>query len=92
MDAKNCIVNTNIMISVKLREAMEAYRRRTGERLTYDSLAQKTGLSVATLQSLAARTTYNTTLSTVEKLCRSLQCSPGDILELSPGDGASDAD
>jgi DNA-binding Xre family transcriptional regulator len=80
------------MISVKLREGMEAYRRRTGERLTYDSLALKAGLSVATLQSLAARTTYNTTLSTIEKLCRALQCAPGDILELSPEEGAPDAD
>lgn len=69
---------------VKLREAMDAYRRRTGERLTYDALSARTKISVATLQSLAARPGYNTRLSTIEKLCRQLSCSPGELLELSP--------
>lgn len=61
---------------------MEAYRLRTGQRLTYEKLADLTGLSVATLQSLAARPQYNTRLSTIEKLCQILECSPGDLLEL----------
>jgi len=67
---------------VKLREVMDDYRRRTGERMTYEKLAQRTGLSKATLDSLASRNTYNTRLSTIEKLCRVLGCQPGDLLEL----------
>lgn len=67
---------------VKLRETMEAYRQRTGVRLTYDIIAEKTGIAVTTLQSLAARSGYNTRLSTIEKLCRMLECAPGDLLEL----------
>lgn len=74
-----------MMMNVKLREAMETYRRRTGTRLTYDALSVMTGISVNTLQSLAARPGYNTRLSTIEKLCCALECSPGDILELSTG-------
>lgn len=70
------------MIKVKLREAMEIFRRRTGVRLTYDTLAGKTGISVNTLQSLATRPSYNTRLTTIEKLCRALDCLPGDLLEL----------
>ena len=70
------------MISVKLREAIESHRRRTGVRLTYDSLSKQTGVSVNTLQSLATRPSYNTRLSTIEKLCRALSCTPGDLLEL----------
>ena len=70
------------MIKVKLREAMEIFRRRTGVRLTYESLSEKTGISVNTLQSLASRTSYNTRLTTIEKLCRVLDCLPGDLLEL----------
>ena len=70
------------MLYVKLREAMEAYRHRTGARLTYDIIAEQTGISVATLQSLAARPGYNTRLSTIESLCWVLQCTPGDLLEL----------
>jgi DNA-binding Xre family transcriptional regulator len=70
------------MLVVKLREAIESYRRRTGVRLTYDSLSKQTGISVNTLQSLGSRSSYNTRLSTIEKLCRALQCTPGDLLEL----------
>lgn len=70
------------MIVVKLREAMEAHRRRSGVRVTYESLSKETGISVATLQSLAARPGYNTRLSTIGKLCRALDCVPGDLLEL----------
>jgi DNA-binding Xre family transcriptional regulator len=79
---------SEVDLRVKLREAMEEYRRRTGERLTHGSLAQRTGLSKATLESLASRESYNTRLSTIETLCRSLGCTPGDLLELGDGEGA----
>ena len=61
---------------------MEQHRRRTGERITYEVLAIRTGLSRATLESLASRESYNTRLSTIEKLCSALGCTPGDLLEL----------
>ena len=61
---------------------MDDHRRRTGERMTYELLAIRTGLSRATLESLASRESYNTRLSTIEKLCQALSCTPGDILEL----------
>ena len=73
------------MIIVKLRDAMEAHRRRTGTRLTYEVLAEQTGIAITTLQSLAARPGYNTRLSTIERLCIALGCTPGDLLELSTG-------
>ena len=69
-------------IRVKLREAMEDYRQRTGKRMTYELLSERTGLSRATLESLASRESYNTTLSTIEKLCSALGCEPADLLEL----------
>lgn len=72
------------MIVVKLREMMARYRYRTGERLTYEKLAQRTGLSRTTLEALASRPGYNTTLATLEKLCRALECEPGDLLEMLP--------
>jgi DNA-binding Xre family transcriptional regulator len=80
------------MITVKLREAMRSYQRRTGVRVTYDSLSKSTAISIATLQSLAARPGYNTRLSTIEKLCRALQCRPGDLLEFSTENGGRDED
>jgi len=79
------------MVRVKLREVMEEYRRRTGERITHEHLARLTGLSRATLESLASRDTYNTRLSTIAKLCHVLGCQPGDLLELVPEDEGNGA-
>jgi DNA-binding Xre family transcriptional regulator len=76
-------------LAVKLREAMEAQRRRTGVRVTYETLAEQTGISVATLQSLSTRAGYNTRLSTIARLCRALECGPGDLLVLLPEDAAT---
>lgn len=83
LKGKTCIVNTVFMIRIKLREAMDAHRKRTGVRLTYPLLSKRTAISVETLQSLAARPGYNTRLSTIEKLCRALKCTPGELLEMS---------
>lgn len=74
------------MLKVKLRAAMDEYHRRTGERMTYELLAERTGLSRATFESLASRDYYNTRLSTIEKVCVALGCQPGDLLELVPGE------
>lgn len=70
------------MLRIRLREAMDAHRKRTGERLTYETLATASGLAISTLQSMAARPGYNTRLSTIEKLCVALGCQPGELLEL----------
>lgn len=52
--------------------------------MTYEALAEVTGISVATLQSLGSRSNYNTTLATIGRLCRALECTPGDLLEMTP--------
>jgi DNA-binding Xre family transcriptional regulator len=72
------------MIVVKLKEAMEAHRVATGEKLTYQVLAERTGLSRATLEAMGSRGGYNPTLGTIEKLCRVLGRTPGELLELVP--------
>ncbi|MGD8454347.1 MAG: helix-turn-helix transcriptional regulator [Phycisphaerae bacterium] len=69
-------------IIVKLREAMLAYKRRTGERMTYEILAQRTGLAVGTLQNMGSRPHYNASLATLARICKALDASPGDMLEL----------
>lgn len=82
----NCIVNTRFVLRIRLREAMDEHRKRTGVRLTYRTLAEAAGLSISTLQSLAVRPTYNTRLSTIGRLCVALGCQPGDLLELEEGE------
>lgn len=63
---------------------MEAYQRRTGVRVTYARLAQRTGLSRATIESVATRPNYNASLRTIDAICNELGCSPGDLLEHRP--------
>ena len=70
------------MIAIKLREAMEAYKRRTGKRMTYDILADNTGIGHGTLRTMGSRDDYNATLVTLEKICRALEVTPGDLLEM----------
>ena len=73
-------------IRIKLREAMEDYERRSGIHVTYSDLAQRTGLSVATLQSIGSRKRYNATLEAIELICRALNTTPADLLEWDESD------
>lgn len=72
------------MIAVRLREAMERFRRRTGNRITYRQLSERTGISESTLQSIAARKSYNTTLHTVDRIASALDCPLDVLLEQLP--------
>ena len=72
--------DADTVIEVKLRDAMKRYQRRTGERITYQLLAEKTGLARTTIESIATRLGYNTSLSTIDKICTALDCSLGELL------------
>ena len=72
------------MLRIKLRAAMNAYKKRTGERLTYETLALNTGLKIATIQAISSRDGYNTRLSAIDKLCEALGCQPGDLMDWVP--------
>ena len=72
------------MIAIKLREAMEAYKRRTGGRMTYAILAQRSGIAQGTLQIIGSRDDYNATLELIEKLCLELGVPLHDMLEIIP--------
>lgn len=63
---------------------MARYRRRTGRRMTYRQLADLTGVSESTLQSIAARKDYNTTLDTVDRIAIALECPLAELLEHTP--------
>ena len=70
------------MLVVKLRDAMEAYRRRTGRRETYTTLSEKTGISESMLRKTGSVIGYHPTLDNIEKLCLALEVTPGDLLEI----------
>lgn len=50
--------------------------------MTQELLAEQSGLSRSTVESLSSRNCYNARLSTIEKICRVLDCQPGELLEL----------
>lgn len=70
-------------IRIKLRQAMDSYESRTGLRVTYSELAERTGLSLPTLQSIGSRETYNATLDVVAKICTALAITPNELLDWS---------
>jgi len=63
-----------------LRRALEDFEARTGIRLTYEALAQRTELSLDTVKSMASREDYNATLRNVASICEALKCNPIDYL------------
>jgi DNA-binding Xre family transcriptional regulator len=68
---------------MRLRECMDLYEARTGLRVTYSDLAERTGLSLPTIQSVGSREHYNATLEAVERLCVALGVTPNELLEWS---------
>ncbi len=68
------------VIEVRLREVMAEYSQKNGKRLTYQGLAELTGISKATLEALGSRPDYNTTLHVLDTLCKHLQCEVSDLV------------
>ncbi len=71
------------MIVIKLREVIAEFEKQTGTTLSYAELAERTGLARATIEALGSRPNYNTTLATIDKLCKTLGCGLSDLLEYS---------
>lgn len=64
-----------------LKAAISDFNARTGLHLTYDQLAEMSGLSVDMLKSLANRPDYNVTLKSISELCTVLGSDPKQFLE-----------
>lgn len=60
---------------------MRGYEKRTGERMTYALLSEKTGLSRATLESIGSREEYNPTLDVIDKISLALGCELNELLD-----------
>ena len=70
------------MIIIKLKEAMLAYERRFNRSLSCDELSEMTGIPAETLRSIASRSGYHTTVARIEILCRALDVTLGNFLEI----------
>jgi len=64
-------------------------------RVSLTELADRIGITLANLSILKTNKARAIRFSTLEALCRALQCQPGELLEFVAGDasgGGSDAD
>ncbi len=55
-------------------------------KMSSGELAEKVGITPANLSILKCGKAKAVRLSTLEGICRALDCQPGDILEYRPGD------
>ena len=70
-----------VVIVVRLKKAMEDYKiAKELPKFTYQDLSKLSGIPYATLQAIGNRKVYSPTFYTLDKLCRALKTSPGDIL------------
>jgi putative transcriptional regulator len=57
-------------------------------RMSLSELADRVGLTVANLTILKNGQARAVRMSTLDSLCRELECQPGDLLAYEPGPGA----
>ena len=57
-------------------------------RLTLTGLAERIGITIATLSVLKTNKARAMRFSTLDALCRELKCQPGDLLEWTPEEEA----
>lgn len=69
-------------ITVKLDELLH------NRRLTLTELAEQIGITLANLSILKTGKARAIRFSTLEALCKALDCQPGDLLEFQPDFGA----
>ena len=55
-------------------------------RMTLTELAERVGLTIANLSILKTGKARAIRFSTLEAICRELECQPGDLLAYQPGD------
>ena len=67
-----------ILLSQRLDDKSFAEKRR----ITLDEVVEKTGISRPTLTRIVNRPGYNLNMKALEALCRYLECTPGDLLQL----------
>jgi putative transcriptional regulator len=65
-----------VMIRIKIDELLKVHQR------TFYWLAKETGVSHTTLWRLKKDKAQGITFNTLERICKALDCQPGDVLTL----------
>ena len=59
-------------------------------KVSLTELADRIGITLANLSILKTNKARAIRFTTLEAICRELQCQPGELLEFVPGDGAAE--
>jgi putative transcriptional regulator len=68
-------------VYIDLEEAFLKWQARLGHRVTYRELAQRAGITLATLNRMKNGELTNPSFDKIDALCRVLGCEPGDIIK-----------
>lgn len=74
------------MIRIKLIQLLDEKGFKERRRITLSEVAEKTGISRATLTRIANVPGNVTNTDTINSLCEYLECQPGDLLVYIPND------
>lgn len=80
------------MIRFRLKERMADREFRTGRRVTFNEVANATGINRATLSKLANQRGYNTTTDNLDRLCAYFGCRLEELAEHIPDEGSNQGD
>ncbi|SFB87336.1 putative transcriptional regulator [Marinospirillum celere] len=76
------------MIRFRLKELMADKGFKEKRRITYDEVAEATGIHRTTLSKIANQYGYSTTTDVLDKLCTYFECELGELAEhLGPSTG-----
>ncbi len=65
---------------VNLEPALLEWQARHKERMTYETLAQRAGISIAALYRIKSGNMITPDLRKINALCKVLECGPGDLI------------
>ncbi len=72
------------MIRFRLKELIADREFKGGKRITFEEIAQNTGIHRTTLSKIAGTRGYNTTTDNIDLLCKYFGCKVGDLMEYVP--------
>ena len=74
------------MIRVLVKQLLDEKSFKEKRRITLNEVAEKTGISRATLTRVANVAGYNTNTDTLNALCRYFECTTGELTTYIPDD------
>ena len=66
---------------IDMQELMADYQYQHGKKLTFEELAEQTGIHRATLSKIANQRNAPTRTDNIDRLCKFFKCQVGDIME-----------